>query len=59
MDIFNVPVIAIGYQEVLKATYDYIIEEEDYKSMCLVSKYFCTVITEIRCLLTVDFTPLM
>ena len=58
LDISNVLVIAIGYQEVLKAKYDYAIEEEDYKSVCLVSTRFRTVTTETGRLLTVDFTPL-
>jgi len=58
LDISNILVIAIGHQERLKAEYDYAIEDEDYQSMCLVSKCVSTLTTETRRLLTVDFTPL-
>ena len=58
LDIFNVLVIAIRHQDKLKTEYDYAIEDEDYQSMCLVSKRFSKVTTETRRLLLVDFTPL-
>ena len=40
LDIFNILVIAIRHQDKLKTEYDYAIEDEDYRSMCLISKHF-------------------
>ena len=58
LDIFNVLVIALRHQGKLKTVYDYVIEEEDYRSMCLASKRFAKVTTKTRRLLSVNFTPL-
>ena len=58
LDIYNVLVIALRHQGILKRVYDYAIEEEDYRSMCLVSKRFAKVTIETKRLLSVDFTPL-